>query len=581
MSKPVPILNFPFLDSKEVSSEEFSLNVKSSSPGKILYRSSNESIAVVNEYGFVSTICAGTVTLFVEQLETEEFSGIELCRNLVVQKSNQRLIIEELQDGIFTEITEIKKRIDEKFVDIKFTLNSNLNVFIESLNLDYFDFILLEKNVFRIFPRRVGIGSILISSNGNDCYNSYQQVLLIEILEKNPLVTIDLIFSPFTRNVKHDALDEFTIITSNSGQQQVDNSFILQTTLDSKVGNGYSRDIGIINEDPHDLINYIENNVYISCCTGILLNSSSSSSSSSSFSGPSESRLWKSVAMSSDGQRQTAVADNNQIYVSTNFGQTWSAKESNRPWSAVAISSNGQYQTAVMSLGQDIYISNDFGDTWSPRFPPALGGSYRAWTAIAMSSNGQYQTAVVNPGQIYISNDFGNSWEYKESNRFWEDVAMSSNGQYQTAVELNVNGQIYISNDFGNTWAPNPLNEFWCSIAMSNDGQRQTAGTVGDQIYVSTNFGQTWEPRGSSNFWRSVAMSSDGQYQTAGSNSDQIYVSTDYGNTWSPKDSNRGWVSVAISSNGQRQIAGGYNDPTSGGQIYASTDFGNTWIAIF
>lgn len=266
MSKPIPVINFPFLDSKEVSSEEFSLNVKSSSPGKILYRSSDESIALVNEYGFVSTVCAGTVTIFIEQLETEDFDGLELCRTLVVQKSSQRLIIEELQNEVFTEISEIKKRVDEKFIDVKFTLNSGLDILLESLNLDYFDFLLLENNTFRIFPKRVGTGSILITSNGNNCYNSYQQVLLIEILEKSPLVAIDLVFSPFTKNVKHDALDEFTIITSNSGQQQVDNSFILQTTLDSKIGNGYSRDIGIINTNPSGLIEYIQNNVYIDCC---------------------------------------------------------------------------------------------------------------------------------------------------------------------------------------------------------------------------------------------------------------------------------------------------------------------------
>jgi hypothetical protein len=269
MNKQIPILDYPFFTFKEVSSPEFNLNIQSNSPGKILYRSSDESVAKVNEYGFVSTVCAGNTNIYVTQLETEEFEGLELCKILYVEKSEQKEIIEEITDDGLNLISEIKKQIGIKpFFDIKISLNSNLNILIQPLNIDIVDFRPIGKNIFRLFPRRIGTGSILLSANGNNCYNSFQKIIPITIVEKDDLVAIDLKLSMFTTEVQHDALEEFTIITSNSGQK-TDNTLILQTTLDSKIGNGYSRDIGIINTNPNKLINIVENN--IGCCNNFNL----------------------------------------------------------------------------------------------------------------------------------------------------------------------------------------------------------------------------------------------------------------------------------------------------------------------
>ncbi|MCX6665348.1 MAG: hypothetical protein NT038_04720, partial [Euryarchaeota archaeon] len=44
------------------------------------------------------------------------------------------------------------------------------------------------------------------------------------------------------------------------------------------------------------------------------------------------------------------------IYISTDYGNTWTAKDTTRNWNGVAMSSNGQYQTAVVYGGQ-IYVS--------------------------------------------------------------------------------------------------------------------------------------------------------------------------------------------------------------------------------
>jgi len=268
-------------------------------------------------------------------------------------------------------------------------------------------------------------------------------------------------------------------------------------------------------------------------------------------------RNWRSVAMSADGTKQTAVAWIGQIYISTDSGNTWTAKESNRSWRSVAMSADGTKQTAV-AQGEQIYVSTDSGNTWTAK------ESNRNWSSAAMSADGTKQTAVVQNGQIYVSTDSGNTWTAKESSRWWSSVAMSADGTKQTAVAQG--GQIYVSTDSGNTWTAKESNRNWNSVAISADGTKQTAVvTTSGQIYVSTDSGNTWTAKESNRQWRSVAMSADGTKQTAVVSNGQIYVSTDSGNTWSIMESNRVWMSVAMSADGTKQTA-----VANGGQIYVA-----------
>jgi len=265
------------------------------------------------------------------------------------------------------------------------------------------------------------------------------------------------------------------------------------------------------------------------------------------------------------GDYRTAVVYGGQIYVSTDFGNTWVAKDSNREWYYIAMSSDGSRQSAVDAEGY-IYVSTNFGNTWNPT------DSIGIWSSIAMSADGSRQTAVAEAGYIYVSTNFGNTWVAKDSYRNWFGIAMSADGSIQTAVVQD--GQIYVSSDSGETWTPKDSNRDWRSIAMSADGSRQTAVAFGDQIYISSDFGNTWTATDSNRIWTSIAMSADGSRQTAVVQEGQIYVSSNFGNTWTPKDINRYWYSIAMSANGNRQTA-----VVNGGQIYVSSNFGNTWTA--
>jgi len=267
---------------------------------------------------------------------------------------------------------------------------------------------------------------------------------------------------------------------------------------------------------------------------------------------------WTSIAVSSDGKYQTAVADTEYIYVSADYGDTWAAKDSARDWVAVAISDNGKYQSAATATGQ-LYVSADYGATWAAK------DSARAWRSIAVSANGKYQTAGVLSGNIYTSADYGATWAAKASAQSWSGISMSSSGEYQAAA-VSTSGKVYASYDYGDTWAATAVpTGNWQDVAMSSGGEYWTAVARGGQVYVSADRGVTWAAKDSARSWVSVSMSSDGKYQIATVSAGSIYVSADYGSTWSAKDSVRAWKDVSVSRDGMYQAAA-----VTSGQLYVA-----------
>jgi hypothetical protein len=305
-------------------------------------------------------------------------------------------------------------------------------------------------------------------------------------------------------------------------------------------------------------------------------NSSSSSSSSTSGSSSSSSssefldfwvtrasmQNWGGIAMSSDGQKQSAVANNGYIYVSNDYGANWTTRDSIRDWGDIDVSADGQYQTASVYMGY-LYVSSDYGASWTAKMIDMT----REWETIAMSDNGQYQT-VSAIDYIYTSNDYGANWTARDSIRDWYCVDMSGSGQYQTAGDYY--GYIYTSNDYGVTWTPRDSVRNWQSVAVSNNGQIQTAVVYGGYIYISNDYGVTWTAKmtDTARAWMDIAMSENGETQTTmlnGGGTNYIYSSTDYGNTWHIEAPylTQIWISVAMSSDGMTQAL-----TSGGGFIY-------------
>ena len=163
----------------------------------------------------------------------------------------------------------------------------------------------------------------------------------------------------------------------------------------------------------------------------------------------------------------------------TDFGNSWNEVSNTGNWvNSVALSASGQYQTAVV-YGDNIYISTDYGASWT------LKATSQNWQSVSVSASGQYQTAVVYGGNIYVSSDYGANWTSKATSLNWSSVSVSVSGQYQTAVVYS--GAIYTSSDYGNTWNNTKI---WFSSgltfgAMSASGQYLSVATSGINIYSS------------------------------------------------------------------------------------------------
>lgn len=72
------------------------------------------------------------------------------------------------------------------------------------------------------------------------------------------------------------------------------------------------------------------------------------------------------TAMNSSGQLQVAGSSNRSpVYISTDYGQTWTPTDTpNHQWYDVTSDATGQYLAAA-AFGEEIYMSKDFGKTWS------------------------------------------------------------------------------------------------------------------------------------------------------------------------------------------------------------------------
>jgi hypothetical protein len=211
------------------------------------------------------------------------------------------------------------------------------------------------------------------------------------------------------------------------------------------------------------------------------------------------------------------------IYISSDFGSTWTSKDSSRQWTSNAMSASGQYQIATVDSNY-IYISSDFGNTWKQ---DTSIGSVKLWTSVCCSASGQYQTGVCNSTGIYRSTNFGSTWSLVNSVASnFQAVKMSASGQYQTAVASNVSNA-YVSSDYGNTWSTiGTLNTSCTCVAMSGSGQIQIVTTGTGNVYASTNFGQSWGTAFSitSSSFSGVAISASGQYVTIAKDTAGLYT---------------------------------------------------------
>ena len=105
------------------------------------------------------------------------------------------------------------------------------------------------------------------------------------------------------------------------------------------------------------------------------------------------------------------------------------------------MSASGKYQV-VIAYGNYIYLSSDYGVSFSTATAPV-----KNWICVTMSMNGSYIAAGTDNEYIYVSTDFGNTWKAKMSDnpRNWGQLRMSGTGEHLWAY--NDTNLYYVKHD--------------------------------------------------------------------------------------------------------------------------------------
>lgn len=233
---------------------------------------------------------------------------------------------------------------------------------------------------------------------------------------------------------------------------------------------------------------------------------------------------WVSVASSSDGSIVAASAlDDGYVIVSSDYGSTWNQNSGEGEWISVAISGSGSLIAAAEYYG-GIYLSIDYGVTWSITAAPEP----LYWTSVSMSSESSYMLGTCVDGYVYTSTDSGSDWSEVSGTPYgtkWKSSAVSETGQYMLALGAEIG--IYYSLDYGTSWAISnaPSAPEWSYITSSSSGELGAAVSYSGFVYVTSTYGMQWEictSLGSGN-WLGVATDSSGSQLIVAGEDSGIY----------------------------------------------------------
>lgn len=193
-------ISFLTMDTKTFGDEGFSLNASSSnSTLSLVYTSSNENVATVDEHGVVTILAAGTTKITTSQLGNDEYDDAqEIMHELVVEKGD--LVVD------FDAITT------KQFGAIDFNLNATGSD--NSLPLTYTssneDVATVDENG-EVTILSVGATNITVSQLGNENYNDAEEVVHELVIEKADQI---ITFEEVTAKVFGD--DIFSLLASSS-----------------------------------------------------------------------------------------------------------------------------------------------------------------------------------------------------------------------------------------------------------------------------------------------------------------------------------------------------------------------------
>lgn len=213
------------------------------------------------------------------------------------------------------------------------------------------------------------------------------------------------------------------------------------------------------------------------------------------------SRYWSSIALTTDGIKIFASATANSLYYSDDSGLSWNTLTVGgyRSRRAIDMSDSGQSIAAtVFTYSNAVYVSFDYGKSWSES---VITQEWQYWASIAMSADGRKVIAGTENGSLYISNDSGQSWNaitgihINDSDTAWFGLDMTPDGNTIVVSENqgadNQGGGLYISRDGGATWQEQTgvTGRYWSDMAFANT---VSVSDDGQKIIVADSYGSEW-----------------------------------------------------------------------------------------
>ena len=155
---------------------------------------------------------------------------------------------------------------------------------------------------------------------------------------------------------------------------------------------------------------------------------------------------WKKVLISDEGEFYLAATED-RLFTSKDYGTTWFNKLDLTENSVFAMSKTGSIQVAAVNRGS-IYVSNNYGETWTE-----VKNTINNWQSIEISESGRIQTAVAFEGiylRVYMSFDYGVTWELKQlipQTNSSKQITTKISSDEQTQLICTAEGSFYISTE--------------------------------------------------------------------------------------------------------------------------------------
>lgn len=315
-------------------------------------------------------------------------------------------------------------------------------------------------------------------------------------------------------------------------------------------------------------------------------------------------KIWNSLSVSSTGQYQTAISNDNLIWISSNYGVNWKASDStiNETINNVSMSGSGKFQ---LISGPSVFVSSDFGRTWRPYFTNGENTikyvclSYNGRMGIMYSNYSIFTSLITTEyikqkGTLSFSplnrSSFASSFVVEQdkidgSNSLYTQllndkskIVSSRYGKYKT-ITIN-GGNIWRTDDYGVTYTNTNFGNC-SSIAISSCGKYQTGTVITGELWRSDDYGLNFFSISSSFLGifniNDIAMSGNGKYQTVCGDGGNIAYSSDFGYNWTYSTiCSNNLVSITMSKDGKYQSVCGSNDGDSNSVMYSKT-FGINW----